>query len=662
MNILKKQLSRKDWFVDLLVFVAILISCIIGNEIFIPKTNWIAGNVLDGAASSSIVPRTSIGQPFTALKNNLSSIKVVFLKQDVSYPENGSVNWVLVEEIPSISVIAAGSIPVGEIENGKEFVIVFPAIRDSSFKNYKIIFTTSDLPEGISLTASLQAQSTPLAYKITENAQDGTLKFYMGYSKLNYGLHVFLGELAVALLFWLIYLFRSPISQFINSMPMVEVVLIIIAVFGMLFLIIEPPLKMFDEPEHFRRIWGISQGNLSVSTVDGVAANRLPEYIQITFNRISRSIVGASQNPLQLLWMLFEPAGDASQLSKQVGLTSSYSYFGYLLPALFVKFGVNLGSSALGLIYLARLANLVLYLALTTWAVRVAQIGKYTIAVMATTGLILTQGVAIGVDSMLFAGSFLFFASVINAAYAHVDGRPTVLEIAGIVVGAFCILASKHVYLPLLGLILLIPPKKFGSPRNKIVISAIFLIAATVFTLYLQSLITIGSDPRIDYSNINFDKQLNFVLSHPIATLGIFLNSLFKNAPEYIDQYSSLNSTFQNIGILGIIQIITVVFFSWVESRDFWGKASRIDNIIVILVVMLTLFFTFFPLYLTWTPVGADSVNGIQGRYFAPIITLLLLFFKPPLRGRDTIYTTRFVVLALFLLISQIWINIAFYY
>lgn len=662
MNIVKKQFSSKDWWIDLLVFIAILLGCVIGNEIFIPKTNWIAGNDHEGASSPSIVLGSSIAQPFTALKNNLSSIKVIFLKQDTPYPENGTINWVLVEEKPSISIIAAGSITVGEIENGKEYFISFPAIRDSSFKNYKIIFMTSSLPEGISLSTSLHSQSTPLAYQINENNQDGTLKFFLGYLKPDYSLKTFLGELAIAFLLWLIYLFRTPICQFINSIPMFEVVLIIITVFGLLFLIIEPPLKMFDEPEHFRRIWEISQGNLSVSTIDGVVANRLPEYIQVTFDRISRSIVGTSQNPVQLLWMLFEPAGDANQLSKQVGLTSSYSFFAYLFPALFVKLGVSLGSSALGLIYLARLANLVLYLILVTWAIRVARIGKYTIAAMATTSLILTQGVAIGVDSLLFAGSFLFFSSVINVAYSNVDERPNALEIAGIIVGAFCILASKHVYIPLLGLILLIPPKKFGSARNKIIISAIFFIAAAVFTIYLQSLITIGSDPRIDYSNINFTEQLNFVLNHPIAALGIFLNTLFKNAPDYIDQYQLLNSTYQNIGILGLVQIISVLFFSWVESRDFWGKTTIFDNAVVVLIVILSLIMILLPLYLTWTPIGAPIVQGVQGRYFAPIITLCLLYFKPPLRGREVLYTNSFLFVSAFILIGYLWITLSFFY
>jgi hypothetical protein len=32
----------------------------------------------------------------------------------------------------------------------------------------------------------------------------------------------------------------------------------------------------------------------------------------------------------------------------------------------------------------------------------------------------------------------------------------------------------------------------------------------------------------------------------------------------------------------------------------------------------------FVALYLTWTPVGADRVDGIQGRYFIPLLPVLL--------------------------------------
>ena len=35
--------------------------------------------------------------------------------------------------------------------------------------------------------------------------------------------------------------------------------------------------------------------------------------------------------------------------------------------------------------------------------------------------------------------------------------------------------------------------------------------------------------------------------------------------------------------------------------------------------------FTCLALYITWTPVGSSTIDGVQGRYFIPLIAVLVL-------------------------------------
>ena len=59
------------------------------------------------------------------------------------------------------------------------------------------------------------------------------------------------------------------------------------------------------------------------------------------------------------------------------------------------------------------------------------------------------------------------------------------------------------------------------------------------------------------------------------------------------------------------------------------GKCLRIAMLVVPMISILLIFFA---MYWTWTPnqlgVGADTVSGVQGRYFIPMMIMPFLFFQ----------------------------------
>ncbi|BBC81624.1 DUF2142 domain-containing protein [Acetobacter orientalis] len=69
---------------------------------------------------------------------------------------------------------------------------------------------------------------------------------------------------------------------------------------------------------------------------------------------------------------------------------------------------------------------------------------------------------------------------------------------------------------------------------------------------------------------------------------------------------------------------ITLTFL--LSAKGFSNKKLsnlRISGLIIL--ILSTIFGIFTSLYLTWTPVGRPVIEGVQGRYFLPVVMLVAL-------------------------------------
>jgi len=345
-------------------------------------------------------------------------------------------------------------------------------------------------------------------------------------------------------------------------------------------------------------------------------------------------------------------------------MASAYSFLAYLLPALFVRIGIWLGSSALGLMALARLANLVQFVFLTGWALKQAQVGKNAIAVMAMLGLVVTQGTSINVDSLMVGGSFLFLASVFNLAYSDQQNIPMRFkDVLPLLIGSLCILISKHIYIPILALVMIIPVARFGTTRKKVTWIGVYWLVAGLIALVLQTFVTPGKDPRIDYSHINLMEQLRYILSSPMNWLRVFANAIFTQSFIFYNQFNMLNGTETSLGVFGLVQSVAVLLFAWSGSDDVNQKMKTWHKWLILLVMIAASMFVMVSLYLFWTPVGDPNIVGLQGRYFIPIITLGLITFRPAFIDLKKVMRPLELILVMgFLLFVQMWIAVQLFY
>lgn len=660
---LKSEVNKRAILFNGLSLVVITLGVVTIYLLIVPSTDWVAGNLFTDS-SVPLLQRTVLEQPFISNKDNLFAVRVKFIKGAKAYPDDAILYWKLLSPENAETLVAKGNIPLNALVSDKTYTIKFPPIEDSFFHRYIFQVRNRSGLDKISVISSANSQTRNLSYELNGKKSTGTLFFVTGYAAPKVNAELIIRCLLISIPIWLLFVFRKRWLPILDRIPLHWAVTGVLVLFGLCMLVLQPPVHMYDELEHFRRVWEVSTGKLSPTATDGVFSTRLPEYIQQTLDRIVLIYPGEStQNPTQLLQMLLEIPGDEAIRTEKAVLTTTYSFFPYLVPAAFVRIGILLKSSALGLIYIARLAVLLQFSLLVFFALKWANIGKYTLAVIILLGLVVTQGVAINVDYMMLGGSFLFFATIFNLIWpqdpaAKITGR----EILLLLIGTFCILVSKHVYLPIVALVILIPTTKFASIRQKWMWILIYLFLIGILAVFFQYLTMPGRDPRIDApQDVSLVDQIDFLLQDPFNWPRVYFQTLLENGFSLYSQVMILNVA-QNLGLLGLFQFICVLWFAWSASEPQREKVPGSHLVVILLILVLSTMFVMLPLYLVWSQVGSPTVNGLQGRYFIPVIALALIAFRPRVVYTGTFKPASLVLTMSFLLLFQSWMVLRFFY
>ena len=132
-------------------------------------------------------------------------------------------------------------------------------------------------------------------------------------------------------------------------------------------------------------------------------------------------------------------------------------------------------------------------------------------------------------------------------------------------------------------------------------------------------------------------------LAFPEAVLGMIAN---KDAVEFWHQVIGVLGLFDTVlqpwvyTAIGLLLAGTLVSPLGVGSRRACALAAGVTALAYCLAVVLIF-------YLVWTPVDADQVWGVQGRYFVPVLPLVAVAVAALLdRGPDIRITAMLAIAA----------------
>lgn len=383
-----------------------------------------------------------------------------------------------------------------------------------------------------------------------------------------------------------------------------------------------PPFQVPDEPQHFYRAYQVSERHFLPELDNKIAGGRLPtSLIELTSFYLGSRAIHGERPVIKRPWSSLSDGFAIPLLPEKREFidfsgAAFYSPIPYIPQSMAIATGRFFGFRPLALMYFARFANALAAILFLSIAVRCSPTLKSGFMVAGLLPMSLYLYASLSPDALVIGSAFLFTALAVRA---HVEKKwlPVHLVIAVACATIFCSL--KVVYAPLL-LISLVPVFKsnfIGQVVRTQVVLVLIPLAITATWLHAVSGLIVPVKVGTSVS-----AQMQYVGAHPLLFLQAAVHGFLWNGFYF----------FMTIGVLGwltvklpvvsyVLPIIAffISVFSLPEVKPlrstavflWWGFLA----VSCIGLVMLAL-------YLYWTVVGDVTVEGVQGRYFIPVIPL----------------------------------------
>ncbi len=409
-------------------------------------------------------------------------------------------------------------------------------------------------------------------------------------------------------------------------------------IFGLLLIFYAQPVKnSWDEQIHFGNAYSLAFGR-NVEWTEAAELTKNGE--TVTCNTKAEFA--------ELRAYLNEKNDTVVYTEQKESLIPAYSSLAYIPQAIFINIASILKTSFSVLYALGKIGNLLIYILVMFWAIKLAKRKKLFLIFVALMPTPLFLAASYTYDTIVF--SFITLACVLWANELYNESI-NIRKIIGMVllfaIGCF----SKAVYIPMILIMLILPIASTKKKKDKIIVWTMILCITclVMLTFVLPTLtstmagdLSFGGDSRGGATSVV--GQLVSMVKHPMASIKLMVKSIFEldnfrnlGYPE-ADNYFFGNLMFLNFANLGILTdkwscVIIVLAGMLLLTPDqqnirYERKLSIMDKIIIAIAVIGTIGFIWLALYLSFTPVGETHISGVQARYYLPLLYLGALIFN----------------------------------
>ena len=463
--------------------------------------------------------------------------------------------------------------------------------------------------------------------------------------------------------------------------PLHRMVFCFVLALGILFNMVLPPYSAPDEQFHINQSFTLASTiynpYLPVAQSQIHSSLRRPSDVDVivqdgettvfTWQHIAKNLLTTNSDP-------FTHTQDYDEYQ----VDSSYTM--YWISALGVLAGFLLRLGFIPTLFLGRFTNLVFFAFLAAWAVKRTPVAKAVFASVALLPMTLHLAASYSRDSNLLALCLLFAALVLDLAFGpreQIGWKQLILPaLAGLL-----IVPSKIVYFPLALLVFLIPAARLGR-FSKAIKGGFLALCLVIFffnaggqvilndfmsgntqvaagaastsvsaetaetaqstaepaqsasesaaqsTASLQESSKEAAAPQTEEAPVQDDSvcyTLPYILSHPLDTLELAIRSVVENGDHYVKTLIGGTLSYFDPGVqiawTWVAALMILLVLAWLQpgfELPVWAKA-------VCLLIGLACCGLAVLGCISWTPTYYTTIYGLQGRYFLPVLSLLLL-------------------------------------
>ncbi len=289
--------------------------------------------------------------------------------------------------------------------------------------------------------------------------------------------------------------------------------------------------------------------------------------------------------------------------------------------------------NSLCLVYLGRLTNLLFFVGVTWMAMKRLPFGKEVLFSVALLPMTLHLSASFSYDAWIMAGIFYFTAYCLNLAYEAEQVRMADILVLAAVMAA--VGPCKMVYMVFAGLCLLIPLHKFKSRRNWL-LSACIVLAAMALGMAFTSSWRVASHVAGTENSMGWAEETGYTLGallhQPMKYMQMFFNTVARQSEQYFRTMvgACLGNLDPVLDITDPVVFLLAVCLMCIALRKPEEPLMLTGGrrLWVWVLCISCAGATMLSMLLSVTPVGAQVIGGVQGRYFLPFLPILLMTVK----------------------------------
>lgn len=476
----------------------------------------------------------------------------------------------------------------------------------------------------IRLTPSEELKATELGIYTNEEGDLLTQvhKYFNIFLKKYFFFMFVAAELFAVLFYWMVFVKKCKVET---------TVLVSLLFLGLIYNFLLLPYMAPDERTHIDMTYRYSNDLLGIP----YTGNEVTLAKRVDDTKIELVENPALSNYYIVFNELLQGVQDDSLVITNTTANTYAPIFVYLPAVLGMTLARLLGFGSIAMLMLARWCNLAFFAVCVWWCMKKLPFGKMALAVIALFPMTIQQCNSFSYDAVITSILFLFSTYIICMTY---EDKPIKISDAAIVsvLSGLLVYGKSGVYLPVCLAALLIPTKKFGCLWKKLAVAGSLMGIAMLSYInrnsgtVTQVMATTAETSAVGATAgnaVSMGYTVGFFLQNPWKLIQMLCNTVADKSEFYLESIVGQKMGWVEIEISRVIFVGFLVLFmiSMLKVRGEKQYVTSGQKWWISIVCLLSAGMILMGMLLTWTPFGHVSIEGVQGRYFTPLLLLLSL-------------------------------------
>lgn len=616
--------NKKVTLITLSLVIVFLLSSLVTYKTFVRQylfNDYVVYQSRELSNENIPLENVLIEQPIQIVSNSMTGLGLRFKDVD----PNSKNQFSVVVKNDSGENIYAENIPENKIHNDQIYYLRFNASQLKVGSIYTITVKSLGATRASMVTVNPRENEYSVLRNCMINQEES--KQSIAYSVID-GNCFHLRNFYWLIVMLILILITMTYLMYIYNVKLYKASFVIIMLIGIIYTLIVPQFSVPDEYTHYLTSYSQSSILLGEKAFDEHGNVLLYEDSSNTLIRASHPTVNEYVKEYDGLIGKEKFRINQPYISRAPLTLGSFGYFPQVLG---VSLGRILCLNGIQTGVLGRISALLLFAVLISYSLKI--IPKFFEKVLFTISILpmtLQQVCSYNYDSVLFTACFFLFAYLLYLIYEK--EKISKLDIVLVTLSSIVIATIKFVYLPILGLGLLIPREKFTLKNGKILVILMLVVLSLGSYLVVMKCNSLfwnvyesNTSSLINYNTFTIYQ----VIQHPIREIVIIIATFQRFTADYISQMISgpLGWLEMNVPALQLSGFLMMLFYSLFSVE----KKSKTDQKVKLcsgLISMMIILIVILALQISWTPDNSMIVVGVQGRYFLPILPMVLLAMK----------------------------------